>query len=364
MSEKIENLPKKDTTMRSAFCEFPVKKENHPDMTEEDICKWFCEQWVQGMQSRQAICVYCISENGYHHVHTVFSADTSFRWSAVKNAIPVNGDIQGTRGTKKQALAYIRKEGKYEEKGETVVCEYNIGDIQDNQGMRSDLDKIGAYITEGLRPNEIMSINIKYRKHDKIIRDAYFAKCSADTPFLREMYVEWHCGESGSGKTYFIKDLIDAYGEEEIYFVSDYEAGGLDKYNGEKVLFLDEFRGQIRFNTLLSMLQGYKSQFHARYTNIVGLWTKVFITSPLPPEQVYKKMVSLDDRENDSMKQLFRRINKVVYHYKDGAEYKTYEQDMKEYTSYKDLKSLSGHDDFVEISPAQQKYLQSSFAWE
>ena len=105
MSEKNEISPKKDTTMRSAFCEFPVKKENHPDMTEEDICKWFCEQWVQGMQSRQAICVYCISENGYHHVHTVFSADTSFRWSAVKNAIPVNGDIQGTRGTKNQALA-------------------------------------------------------------------------------------------------------------------------------------------------------------------------------------------------------------------------------------------------------------------
>lgn len=43
----------------------------------------------------------------------------SFRWSAVKKAIPVNGDIQATRGTKEQALAHIRKEGEYAEKGET-----------------------------------------------------------------------------------------------------------------------------------------------------------------------------------------------------------------------------------------------------
>lgn len=361
MSETKESAPKKDTPMRSAFCEFPVKMENHPNMTEEEICQWFCEQWVQGMQSRQAICIYCISENGYHHVHTVFSSDKNFRWSNVKKAIPINGDIQYTRGTKKQALAYIRKEGKHEEKGEKIVCEYSIGEVQDNQGMRTDLDKIGAYINEGLSPAEIMAINIKYRKNEKLIRDAYFAKRAAETPFLRDVYVEWHCGESGTGKTFFVQDLIEAYGENEVYFLSDYDSGGLDKYNGEKILFLDEFRGQIRFNTLLSMLQGYKSQFHARYTNIVGLWSEVYIASVLPPEQVYKKMVSSDDRENDSIKQLFRRIDKIVYHYKDGGDYKDYPLDMKDYTDYSALKKKAGNDDFVEVTPAEEKYIQYMF---
>lgn len=361
MSDTNEIKPKKDTTMRSAFCEFPVKKENHLDMSEEDICRWFCEQWVQGLQSRQAICTYCVSEKGYHHVHAVFSSDTSFRWSAVKNAISVNGDIQGTKGTKKQALDYIHKVGKFEDKGEKILAEYSIGEIQDNQGMRTDIDKIGAYIAEGLRPNEIMSINIRFRKHDKIIRDAFFAKRAAETPFLRDMYVEWHCGESGSGKTHFILDLINQYGEDDVYMVSDYETGGLDKYNGEKILFLDEFRGQISFNTLLSMLQGYKSQFHARFTNIVGLWSKVYITSPFPPEQVYKKMVSLDDRENDNIKQLLRRINKIVYHYKEGNEYKTSEQEISNYTNYKDLKRKSGHNDFVKLTPSQISFINDMY---
>lgn len=359
--ENEEKEPKRDSTMRSAFCEFPVKEENHPGMSAEDICKWFCEQWVQGMQSRQAICIYCISANGYHHVHTVFSADVTFRWSAVKKAIPINGDIQCTRGTKKQALAYIRKEGDFEEKGETIVCEYNIGEVQDNQGMRTDLDKIGAYLNEGLKPGEIMAINIKYRKHEKIIKDAYFAKRAANTAFEREVHVEWHCGESGSGKTHFILDLIEAHGEEEVYFVTDYESGGMDKYNGERILFLDEFRGQIRFSTLLSMLDKYKAQVHSRFTNIYGLWTKVYITSPLPPEQVYKKMVNADDRENDSMKQLFRRINTIVYHWKDGEEYKEYRQDMKKYTRYEDLKRLAGNHEFVTVSKEEQMKIQDLF---
>lgn len=359
--ENDVNQPKRDTTMRSAFCEFPVKKENHPDMTEEDICKWFCEQWVQGMQSRQAICIYCISQTGYHHVHTVFSSDATFRWSKVKKAIPINGDIQCTRGTKKQALAYIRKEGDFEEKGEQIVCEYSIGEIQDNQGMRTDLDRIGAYLDEGLKPAEIMAINLKYRKHEKIIKDAYFAKRAAGVAFMRDVYVEWHCGESGSGKTFFAQNLIDTYGEEEVYFVTDYEVGGMDKYNGEKILFLDEFRGQIRFSTLLSMLDVYKSQVHTRFTNIIGLWTKVYITSPLPPEQVYKKLVSAEDRENDSMKQLFRRINTIVYHWKDGEEYKEYRLPMEQYAKYEDLKRLAGNMEFYTPTKEEQLHIDEWF---
>lgn len=349
----------KDTTQKSVFCQFPVKEEDFGDMTEEDVCQWFCENWVQGKETRQAICCFCVSEGGYRHVHTVFSSDTYFRWSAVKKAIPINGDIQATRGTKEQALAYIRKEGEYAEKGEQVLCEYSIGEVKSNQGKRNDLDKIGAYIKEGLTPNEIMRLDISYRKHDKIIRDAYFAKRSEETPFLRDIVVEWHVGESGTGKTYFAQQLVDEEGEDNVYLVTDYENGGLDRYNGEPILFLDEFRGQIRYSTLLSMLQGYKQQFHARYTNIIGLWKRVIITSVLPPEAVYKNMVS-EKRDLDTAKQLYRRIAKVVYHYKDGEEYKAYEEDMTVYKDYDSIKAKVGKD-FVEVSPEQEEYIQEMF---
>lgn len=66
----------------------------------------------------------------------------------------------------------------------------------------------------------------KHRRHDRIIRDAYFAKRSADIPFLRDIVVEWHVGESGTGKTYYAQTIIDAEGEDNVYFVTDYETGG------------------------------------------------------------------------------------------------------------------------------------------
>ena len=87
------------------------------------------------------------------------------------------------QATKAQATAYIRKQGKFEEVGEIILAEYNIGEIVSNQGARNDLDRIGCYINEGWTPQEIMNVSLSYRKYDKIIKDAYFAKRNAETPF-------------------------------------------------------------------------------------------------------------------------------------------------------------------------------------
>lgn len=334
----------------------------------ESVCKWFCEQWVQEKPTRQAIATYCQSAEGYKHIHTVYSQNNSFRWSTVKNAVPVSGDIQAMRGTKLQALAYIRKEGIFEEQGEIILAEYSLGgEIQDNRGARNDLQRVGAYINDGLTPQEIMNLSIEYRKHDRIIKEAYFAKRNAETPFLRDIVVEWHVGESGTGKTYLANTLAMNEGEDNIYLVSDYENGGLDLYNGEPILFLDEFRGQIKYSTFLSMLQGYKQQFHARYTNIVGLWNRVYITSVYPPEALYRKMVA-DDRDIDTLKQLFRRLSKVVYHYraKDGS-FCVYEEDMSQYTSYENMKlrvhgkEELANDGYIELSNAEQQRIDDLF---
>lgn len=111
-------------------------------------------------------------------------------------------------------------------------------------------------------------------------------------------------------------NLIELYGEDEVYLVTDYDNGGLDKYNGEKILFLDEFRGQIKYSTLLCMLQGYKQQFHARYSNIIGLWDEVHISTVMPPEKVYQNMVQ-ENQSIDTLSQLFRRIDSIIYHWKD-----------------------------------------------
>lgn len=105
------------------------------------------------------------------------------------------------------------------------------------------------------------------------------------------------------------------------------------------ILFIDEFKGNMRFNQLLSMLDKYsRNQTHAHYNNIYNLWTRTIITSVYPPEQVYTFMVDEERRGVDSIKQLLRRLDVIVYHYKQADEYKSYSIPVSEYIDYEDLK--------------------------
>jgi len=301
----------------------------------EEITEKALEMWVQDKPTRSGAVAFCISAHGLKHFHMVLEDTQVSRWSAVKKIYP-KANILPTKGNKEQAENYIQKKGKYAEKGEEVVYIARHGEIKANQGQRKDLEIIDTLLQEGKTPNEILDMNFNYRRFEKLIKDGYRRKREKETPFIRDLTVYYHVGKSGSGKSYTCADLIDKYGEENVYLLSDYESGGLDNYMGQKVLFMDEFRGQIRFSTLLGMLQGYKQQFHARYTNIVALWNEVHITSVLPIEKLYENMVS-EHKAYDTIEQLKRRINFVVYHYKENDDYKQKVIPMSEYTSYRDI---------------------------
>ena len=78
------------------------------------------------------------------------------------------------------------------------------------------------------------------------------------------MWVGWF------GKSHSVVDLIEKHGEENVYLLTDYEHG-FDRYNGERILFMDEFRGQMRYALLLSLLGEYKVQIPCRYSNALAV---------------------------------------------------------------------------------------------
>lgn len=330
-----------DTPIRSWFCVWnnPIDSlkdnvANEPQAIAEYVLDYFCGE----NPSRSGAVAYCVSADGLHHLHMVFCDAHKIRFTTIKNLFP-KAHLEPTRGSKKQAQDYINKVGVFEEKGEEVLYVAERGEITSNQGQRVDLQAVQTYIDNGYTPNEIFDLNIAYRRYDKMIKDAFYAKRIKDTPFIREVKVYWHFGVSGSGKSYTAQKLIDEHGENDIYFLSDYDGGGFDNYNGQRILFLDEFKGQIRFSTLLSILDCYKQQVHSRYTNTWTLWTEVHITSVYAPEEVYKRMVSNSDSGTDTVKQLLRRITDIVYHYKEDGEYKT---DVISAKEYKDRNTLAG----------------------
>jgi len=323
---------------KSWFCVLNNPQEHYKGEPSQ-IAETVLAEWIEYHPTRTGAVAYCISADELIHLHMVLEDSNKARFSALKRTYP-QAHLEPTKGNKEQAENYINKKGKFAEKNERIIYIARHGEIKGSQGTRKDFDIIEELIAQGKTPREIMNLQLGYRRYEKLIKDAYFEKRNNETPFVREINVVWHVGDSGTGKSHTATELVKTVGEDNFYFVCDYETGCFDKYNGQKILFLDEYRGQFKFSFLLSILHGYKSQSHARYTNIVGLWTEVHITSVLPPEKVYKRMVT-DNEELDSVQQLMRRITTISYHYKDGDKYRKLDIPFEEYVSYEDLRIRS-----------------------
>lgn len=341
-------------------------------LTEQEVCETVLTMWVNSGEGRVGAVTYCISPTGLHHLHMVLEVDSShnkrFRFSAVKKLFP-KAHLEPTRGNKQEAEDYINKEGKYMEKGEQVIAKAQVGEIRGRQGNRTDLQGVEEMIKEGLTPNEIMDTAISLRRYEKIIKDAYYRKRDQETPFVRPVRVIYHVGESGTGKTFMASQYIDDYGPDSVYFCADYENGFLDGYNGQPILWLDEYRGQLKYSVFLSLLDKYKTNAHARYSNVLMLWNEVHITSVLPPEAVYSNMTNSSRyRDLDTYKQLSRRIKRVIYHYKDGDRYCQYGENMADYKDYETLRYRAGCDifggQFETVSQEEAEKMETLFGKE
>ena len=169
----------------------------------------------------------------------------------------------------------------------------------------------------------------------------------AETPLVKTIFNEYHFGSSDTGKTYTYIKLCNKFSPEEVYLCNDYSnssssGGGFDFYsnNPAKIVVLDEFRGNIPYNVFLSMLDVYsRNQQHCRFQNTFNLWQSVIICSILPPEKVYSFMVEDSERQTDSIKQMMRRLNRIIGNRVMGITPETIEQYTK-FMANKRLKEI------------------------
>lgn len=336
---------------RSWFCVL-----NHPekifgeDKTPEEMVELAIDIWCKDKPHRTCAINYEIGDKGTPHMHMVLEDPSKARFSSIQKLYPTI-HIERTRGNKEQAEDYINKRGRFEEKNHTVVVPARYhGQIKACQGTRNDLCIIEDLIEQGLTPSQVMEKSIYYRKQEALIRKAFFAKRSKETPAIRDVEVYWHVGNSGTGKSYIFYQLIQERGEDEVYLMTDYGSGGFDLYEGQRILIMDEFKGSMKFQELLNYCDKYKIQIHCRYANAYALWTVVHITSIYPPEEAYKFMVEQENRDRDRIDQLMRRITYVVYHYRQDGEYKTYQIPSGEYKDYEQLRRDAGNMDDCFVS--------------
>lgn len=285
----------------------------------EFIADFFISLWENSGKGRKAGIAVCVSAQGLYHLHMACYGNTTTLKKV--SDILFQSHVEPVMG-KSQLLQYLTKEGKYAEKGEQVLYTRNLEAVEENQGNRSDLDIIEEMLNNGFTPEEIFEASFRYRKYEKMIKSDYLARRIKETPLIKKMWNEYHWGKTGTGKTYtYIKEM-EAH-PNDVYLCSDYansgaSGGGFDFYgnNPAKVIVLDEFRGNIPYAQLLSLLDVYsRNQQHCRYQNTFNLWTSVIICSIYPPEKVYSFMVDDSEKSVDSIQQLLRRLNVIVYHY-------------------------------------------------
>jgi hypothetical protein len=319
---------------RSWFCVLNNPQEVYTGEPHE-IAEQCLAEWVTDHPTRTGAVAYCLSSEGLHHLHMVLEDAQKARFSALKKLYP-KAHLEPTKGNKEQAEDYINKRGKFQEKGEAVLYIAKFGEIKANRGARRDLEIIDDMLREGKTPSQIYDVDFAFRRYESMIRAEFFRRRRNNTPLVRDVVVYWHVGESRTGKSYEQIKAMEKHGEDEVYVVTDYRHG-FDLYSGERVLILDEYKGQLPYNQLLIILDRYRSQVAARYANVVGLWTEVHITSVFPPERVYEKMVD-DQKDIDTLTQLMRRISFMVYHWVEGDEFKQFEIPASEYHDYRGLR--------------------------
>lgn len=354
---------KKDIKSRSWIATIQIANMEKAGLTKEIyekpevLADFFINKWTESGKGRSAGIAVCVSEKGLYHAHMALYGNLTTLRNVSK--ILYNAHVEPQLAGKKALAGYLKKEPPYDEKGEQVLFCKNIEAVQDAQGGRSDLEEIQNLLEQGLTPDEILETNFSYYRYEKMIKSAFIKKRTKETPLVKNHYAEWHVGASGTGKSYYYYQLCQKHTPEKIYFASDFENGGFDFYieqGAPPILFLDEFKGNMRFEQLLLILDKYsRSQTHCRYTNTYNLWTTCIITSIYPPEEAYSFMVEDNRKNRDKIEQLIRRLDVIVYHYKEDGEYKTFSLPASEYINYDDLRqrAFKNNQEFVPVQDCE-----------
>lgn len=315
------------------FLNMNIEEEQYSDP--EVAAKLLAERWEK--EGRTCAVAICDSASQLYHGHVAaYSSNPTTLGNVSK--IFGNAHVEPQLSGKKKLKAYILKEDEFEEKGEKVLYSYGVENIEDGQGARSDIDDIKLMINSGASPKQIFEKDLRWRKYEKMIVNAYKDFRLANAPIEKEMHCEYHFSDtSGSGKTYEYVKLVKKVGRDKVYFMNDTLNGGFDGYmeaGAPEYLFIDELKPNegLSYRQLLNITDKYSlAQTHSRFRNAYNLWTNVIITSIYPIEDLYKEMVPEERRKTDTIDQLLRRFEAIVYHYKEDDEFKEIRVKASEY---------------------------------
>lgn len=227
------------------------------------------------------------------------------------------------RASFRVALANAEKNRKYCTKENTIekpTFIFEQGEPK-QQGKRNDLQMLLDSIKEGAFKSKeelIFGCPKYYNRYRFVINEAWDICCNKRIRLPKKnekpepTEYEWYYGETGVGKS---KKVYQEKYEEDNTYLWKADRGWWDAYDQQEKVIMNDFRGEIPYNDMLNLADIWPAAVSRRGTCPRSFTSrKIYITSSLPPEKVYKNR-----EQEDNIAQLLRRF-KVIKINNDGTE--------------------------------------------
>lgn len=217
------------------------------------------------------------------------------------------GHYEKRHGTRDQAKAYCQKE----ESRVTPVKNFEFGNWEaGGQGTRTELKEIGELVLAGASAHDCLVHDpATFMKFHGGICKAVGLRAQASAPKWRQVAVDIFWGETGTGKT------RRAVEENPNHYILRYAEGAtwFDGYDRNSTLILDEFNGQLKWEMLLQILDGYQMQLWIKGGSTWAYWDHVVITSNLCPARWYLEKFRSGALQPASWGAFLRRITRCLH---------------------------------------------------
>lgn len=232
------------------------------------------------------------NETGYRHWQVVYHTQV-MTYTRLKKILPSSAHIMHTRS--EAAEQYVWKE-------ETKVegSEFEKGKKSTKRNSSADWEEIRTLAQSGNLDN--IPADIYVRSYSNLKR----IKLDHEKPTQRgKVDVHLYLGPSGTGKSYAAWANM---GTEDTYTKIP-TTKWWDGYRGETKVIMDEFRGQVSIALLLRWLDpaGYPLTLETKGGGAVAKFTKIILTSNLPPEEWYP------DLDYATLQALKRRLTIIEF---------------------------------------------------
>jgi len=214
--------------------------------------------------------------------------------SAVKKCIGLSTLwLHVANGTPTQNQTYCTKEGQIFEHGNKPA-----------QGHRTDLDTLRDQIIAGTTVDEItMREPVAYHQYGRTLEkiEDIVHRSKFRTTMTK---CKWITGGTGSGKSH---EAYKDFNPDTHYTLNTDDKGWWEGYKGQKTVIINDFKGEIRYGTMLQLIDKWPYSVPRRNRQPMPFTSEmIIITSIMKPQEVYHNL-----NEKDGINQLLRRVTVI-----------------------------------------------------